>query len=61
MAVLTVKSFERGKENLVKYVIIILTFRTAVNLLDFEGFRMSKNNIDPIRILCVQGITALMG
>jgi hypothetical protein len=61
MAALTFKSFERGKEHLVKYLIIIMTFRNAVVLLDFEGFRSSQKNLDPIRIVCVQGITVLMG
>ena len=61
MTGLTLKSFESGKELLVKYLIIIMTFRISVVLIDFEGFRNSDNNLDPIRIICVFGITALMG
>jgi hypothetical protein len=38
-----------------------MTFRNAVPILDFEGVRLSKNTLDPIRVVCVQGITGLMG
>ena len=58
---LIVKSFEKGKEYLVKYVIIIMTFRLAVVCLDFEGYRLRKNNLKVLEIICSNGISALLG
>jgi hypothetical protein len=60
MTGLLIKSFESGKEHLVKYLIIIMTFRSIVPMLDFEGFRNSQNKLDVIIIIVTQGITSLM-
>ena len=53
MAYFLFKSYEKGKEQLVKYLIIIVTFRNAVVILDFEGVRLSENRIDPLKVVCV--------